>query len=130
MRPPSVRVDTGDFFMSIQFNMTTTIKLDPRWRQVEGKVIAATKVAAFAVERKAKEKSPVDTGANRSSIYVAEVDGIGGAPAYRIGPTMDYSAFLEFGTFKMPARPYMVPALESETPRFKEAIAQLMKDLE
>ena len=116
--------------MPLQMNITTTVKLDPRWREVEGKVIAATKIAAFAVERKGKEKSPVDTGANRDSIYVAEVEDIGGAPAYRIGPTTEYGPFLEFGTFKMPARAYMIPALESETPRFKDAIAQIMKELE
>ena len=115
--------------MSLQMNMVTTVKLDPRWRQVEGKVNAALKSAAFAVERKGKEKSPVDTGANRDSIYVAEVDSIGGVPAYRVGPTTEYGPFLEFGTSKMPARPYMIPALESESPRLHAAIAQIMQDL-
>ena len=116
--------------MSIEMNVKATVKLDPRWRQVENKVIAVLKIAAFAVERKGKEKSPVDTGANRDSIFVAEVDDIGGAPAYRVGPTTEYGPFLEFGTSKMPARPYMIPALESESPRLRAAIAQIMQDLE
>jgi len=116
-------------FMSLEMQVTTTIKLDPRWRQVEEKVNQAVKIAAFAVERKGKEKSPVDTGANRDSIFVAEVDGIGGGPAYRVGPTMEYSPFLEFGTRYMSARPYMIPALESESPRLREAITQIMQEL-
>jgi len=116
--------------MSLKVDVKTTVKLDPRWRDVEDKVNAVLKIAAFAVERKGKEKSPVDTGANRDSIFVAEVDDIGGAPAYRVGPTTEYGPFLEFGTSKMIARPYMIPALESESPRLKEAIAQIMKDLE
>ena len=116
--------------MSLKMDVKTTVKLDPRWREVEDKVEAVLKIAAFAVERKGKEKSPVDTGANRDSIFVAEVDDIGGAPAYRIGPTTEYGPFLEFGTSKMPARPYMIPALEAESPRLREAIAQIMKDLE
>lgn len=116
--------------MSLEMNTRVTIKLDPRWREVEGKIKAVLKVAAFAVERKGKEKSPWDTGANRDSIFVAEVDDIGGAPAYRIGPTTEYGPFLEFGTSKMPARPYMIPALESESPRLREAITQIMKELE
>ena len=116
--------------MSLEINTKVTIKLDPRWREVESKVEAVLKIAAFAVERKGKEKSPWDTGANRDSIFVAEVDSIGGAPAYRIGPTTEYGPFLEFGTSKMPSRPYMIPALESESPRLREAIAQIMKDLE
>ena len=116
--------------MSLKTNVTTTVKLDPRWRQVEDKIKAVLKIAAFAVERKGKEKSPVDTGANRDSIFVAEVDDIGGAPAYRIGPTTEYGPFLEFGTSKMSARPYMIPALESESPRLKEAITQIMRDLQ
>ena len=106
--------------MSIKMDVKTTVKLDPRWRQVEDKVKAVLKIAAFAVERKGKEKSPVDTGANRDSIFVAEVDEIGGAPSYRIGPTTEYGPFLEFGTSKMPARPYMIPALESEAPRLTQ----------
>ena len=116
--------------MAIKMDVKTTVKLDPRWRQVEDKVKAVLKIAAFAVERKGKEKSPVDTGDNRDSIFVAEVDEIGGAPSYRIGPTTEYGPFLEFGTSKMPARPYMIPALESESPRLRAAIAQIMQDLE
>ena len=126
---PNVRVGLGDFLLAVSVNVQASVKLDPRWRQVEEKVNAVVRIAAFAVERKGKEKSPVDTGANRDSIFVAEVDDIGGGPAYRVGPTTEYGPHLEFGTFKMPARPYMVPALESETPRMKEAITQIMKDL-
>ena len=116
--------------MSLEINAKATIKLDPRWRQVEEKGNAALKIAAFAVERKGKEKAPSDTGANRDSIFVAEVDDIGGAPAYRVGPTTEYGPFLEFGTWKMPARPYMVPALESERPRLLAAVTQIMQELQ
>ena len=39
----------------------------------------------------------------------------------------DYSSFLEFGTSKMAARPFMQPALEENKPKIKRLARQMVK---
>lgn len=95
------------------------------------------KTLAFRVESLAKLKSPVDTGANRASIYTATEDNNPGGveanlpnppkdTAY-IGPTMEYSVFLEFGTSRQAAQPFLLPALrEVESQLNAETIRELL----
>lgn len=56
------------------------------------------------VKEKARELSPKLTGANALSIEVDKQN-------KTVGPTSKYGLFLELGTSKMSARPYLVPAL-------------------
>ena len=122
-----------DFFMG-DFNMDlqVTVDLDPKWRQLEDKYVKAVEIAARHVETKAKSKVPVDTGATKNSINArpAEAVGVFGAvTAWRVGPTTEYAPFLEYGTVHMKARPFLIPALESEAPRLQEAIRQINNEL-
>jgi HK97 gp10 family phage protein len=55
---------------------------------------------------------PVDTGALRDSGYLNAVEG--GDPSMDVGFSKDYAPFLEFGTHKMQAQPYLRPALDEE----------------
>mgnify|MGYP005813244235 CR=1 FL=1 len=99
-----------------------------------------TKVA-FDVEQKAKEVCPVDTGALRNSIslFSGQFESISGStgflsgfsePAYiEVGPTMDYSIYVEYGTYKMAAQPYMRPAADLVRPQFIEACERMLKSL-
>ena len=118
----------------LQINIKADVKLDPRWRQIEDKVAKVVQIAAFNVEKDSTQRMPDwpagETGDPRNSIFVAETNEIAGAASYRVGPTTDYAHFVEFGTVKMSARPYMIPALEQETPRMKEALSQVLKDLQ
>jgi HK97 gp10 family phage protein len=57
----------------------------------------------------AKEGTPFDTGNNRSAIGVLE----GSNGSYAIGTTSGYGGYLEFGTKRMPARPYFLPAADA-----------------
>lgn len=66
-------------------------------------------IAAAVGERvmqSAKEACPVDTGALRDSIKMS----VHGNRAV-VSADTDYAGCVEFGTSKMPARPYLVPAL-------------------
>ena len=83
------------------------------------------KTAAFAVEGYAKDIAPFDTGALRGSIK-AESKGIARAV---IAPHKDYAAFLEYGTRKMKARPYMRPAAEKIAPQFFNVLRNLENKL-
>ena len=115
----------GEFNM----NMEIKVQLDPRWRELEGKYTKAVEIAARHVEADAKRRVVewplVDTGTTLNSINAKEA----GEMVWRIGPTTEYAPFLEFGTVHMRARPFMIPALEGESPRFTEAIRQINNEL-
>lgn len=59
----------------------------------------------------AQRRSPVDTGLNRASGRL-NISGIG----YTVGFDTPYSLYLERGTRKMAARPYLEPAMTAESP--------------
>lgn len=89
--------------------------------------IAGVNAAADEVVRIAKSLSPVLTGFNRSSIYreVAEVKEAGMVTA-EIGTTSGYGGYLEEGTSRMMARPYIRPALYAA--RTERIIAQTVRE--
>ena len=122
----------ADFTM----NLAVEVTIDPRWRQLGARVPKAVEIAARNVEKDAKARiaawPAVDTGTTMNSIEAKPEGGFiqGENLSWRIGPVTEYSPFIEFGTRYMKARPFMVPALEGEAPRFKEAMAQIVKKLE
>jgi HK97 gp10 family phage protein len=90
---------------------------------------------AFEVQDAAKQLAPVDTSALQNSIYTvtAEADGYGAASgeaksangnaltaphpapktgAAHVGPCVDYAEYVELGTSRMAAQPFLVPAVE------------------
>lgn len=79
--------------------------------------------AAHEVEAEAKRRVPVDTGALRNSIQTWRVNDL----RARIAPHMEYAAYVEFGTRKQRAKPYMVPAAEYIRPKFVEAMRRLTR---
>jgi HK97 gp10 family phage protein len=108
--------------------------LDRLIKEAPEKVDSAVRATAFFVEAIAKTMSPVATGANRSSIYTKTSKGVSGTPGELgdilpgvgpmeavVGPSMGYSVFLEFGTSRMAARPYLTPAAE-QAPKFFAAV--------
>lgn len=91
---------------------------------------------AFLVEGKAKSKAPVDTGALKNSIYTSLYRSSAGAGyklpipdspliAY-VGPTVDYGIYVEFGTYKMAAQPYLWPAVVETNTEFLRIWRQLV----
>ena len=70
---------------------------------------------AFQVLGRSKQFAPVDTGALRNSGFTEAA--IGDKPAI-VGYTMNYAPFVELGTRRMGARPYLMPALETVIAQF------------
>lgn len=65
---------------------------------------------AIQVDRAAKRLAPVDTGRLRSSInWRIERDPFGLRAV--VGTNVHYAVYQEFGTSKMPAHPFLRPAL-------------------
>lgn len=81
------------------------------------KVVAKS---ALDIERDAKINAPVDTGTLESSID-SDINGL----SAEIGPHTEYEEFVEHGTSKMHAQPYMLPAFEKNLPGFVNAMGQV-----
>lgn len=89
-------------------------------------VVAEVQRATYDVEARAKQIVPVKTGNLRRSIHsVFENGGLRGI----VGPSVLYGKFVEFGTRRMAARPYMRPAAEAVLPRFADAVARALRGL-
>ena len=89
-------------------------------------VVAEVQKAAFDIEAQAKAKVPVRTGTLRRSIH--SVFENGGLRAL-VGPSVLYGKFVEFGTRRMGARPYMRPAAEAVLPKFADAVKRALAGL-
>lgn len=86
-----------------------------------GLVTAVLDKTGFDVVRLAQNRVPVDTGATKNSIRSRVVNVF----SRRIGPSTSYAIFLEFGTFRMAARPFMVPALNAVRAPFIAAMSAI-----
>lgn len=125
--------------------MSIEVKLDTKGLEALIKtspeqVDTAVRATAFQVQGIAQMLSPVATGANRNSIYTKTSKGNVGSPGELgdilpavglgeavIGPSMEYSFFLEFGTSRMAARPYLTPAAEQAQRLFAANIKLVVK---
>lgn len=88
---------------------------------VHAKAALITAKAAHDIEAQAKQRAPVDTGLLRNSIR-AHGQGL----TWIVESPVDYSVFQEFGTSRMAAQPYMVPALEMVAPSYAAAMKALI----
>jgi HK97 gp10 family phage protein len=87
---------------------------------------AVVRKASFDVEGQAKNRVPVDTGALKNSISTEfENGGLTGI----IAPHTDYATFVEYGTKRMSAQPYMTPAAEAVAPAYIEAMKQMLQEI-
>ena len=65
------------------------------------------------IERMAKTKAPVDTGALKNTIFSAKA----GDLTYKVTAPQHYAFFVEKGTRRMRAQPYLRPSLDAERPK-------------
>lgn len=93
-------------------------KLDPLTRAA---VTRGVQLAAVKVEGDAKTIAPVDTGALRDSITTSGKSTATGAEA-SIGSSLEYAPFIELGTSRMQAQPYLHPALQKNKKKAKTII--------
>lgn len=81
---------------------------------------------AVAIEERAEELAPVDTGFLRDEIHVEKGDGLG---EYQVVSSAPYSVYQEYGTHKMAASPFLTPAWRQVRglPFFKRALAEMIR---
>lgn len=79
------------------------------------------------MEAGAKNRAPVDTGTLRNSIN-SEVQRRGNTIRGEVGPTVNYGGFVENGTSRTRAQPYLRPATDAVLPGYEAALGQLGVD--
>lgn len=79
--------------------------------------------SSFRVEKQAKLNAPVDTGWLRKQIYADQQRLL----HHRVISPALYSIYLELGTRKMAAQPYLDPALRAEWPVLMANLNKMFK---
>lgn len=88
---------------------------------LQRKAEAAVAKVAHDVLADAVERAPHDTGNLKGSGSAAKV----GPATWRVGFAADYAAFQEFGTSRMAAQPFLVPAWHAGRPKLIAALRSL-----
>lgn len=94
--------------------------LDALPEQIEQALIAI----GMTAETYAKQECPVDTGRLRNSI-THEVDM--SEQAAIIGSNVEYAAYVELGTSRQKAQPYLRPAAQNHTSEYKNLAKAALK---
>jgi HK97 gp10 family phage protein len=124
-------------------------KLSPK---IAKEVAMEVNASALAIQRKAKRDVKVDNSTLRSSIQLKEINQ-GNKIIYTVGSALKYAPYVEFGTggevnvpagyetfaiqFKgkglrkinLRARPYLIPAFESEIPILRKNIQNVIANV-
>ncbi len=95
-------------------------KLRGELRQRAG---AAIRKAAHDIEAGAKNVVPVDTGNLKNSIQTT----MEGDLTAVVGTHVEYAPYVEYGTRRMAARPYLGPAAELVRPSLEAAMKELLR---
>jgi HK97 gp10 family phage protein len=83
--------------------------------------------SALLVERDAKIKAPVDTGRLRSGLSHVTEDFGSNNPAITVGTNVEYAKFVEFGTSRQSAKPFLYPALIENEQKIKRKLAEAFR---
>jgi HK97 gp10 family phage protein len=90
-------------------------------KQFHNEASQVVRKTTFDVEAGAKRLAPVDTGLLRNSIQSLLEGDLTGV----VFTNVEYSVYLEYGTRRMSARPFMTPALEAERQPFIRALQSI-----
>ena len=92
---------------------------------VPAKVDATTQAFGDRAVGIVQSNAPVDTGFHKSSIGMD----ILGLAHVEVGASSEYAPYLEYGTYKMAARPHIIPGVESVVPAWVAALEALGGDI-
>lgn len=89
---------------------TVSVNRQAALKQLEPMLLRELERRALGVQTRASDLCPVDTGRLRASITTqVTVDQVG--PVARIGSNVEYAIYVEMGTSRMEAQPFLRPAL-------------------
>lgn len=104
--------------MSVSMTMKVTEdNTEEIMRLAETAVITALEAVGLQAEMYAKRKCPVDTGRLRNSItHGGDTQGL---TAY-IGTNVEYAPYVEYGTRKTKAQPFLKPAANNHQGEYRD----------
>jgi HK97 gp10 family phage protein len=116
---------------SVTIQITGVEALKGKFEALGGAVSAknlrvALRAGGMVVMNDAKARVPVLTGNLRRSIALS--DGPGDAEV-TIGTDVEYAPYVEFGTSRMAAQPYLRPALDENHEEITRTISDALADL-
>ena len=94
-------------------------------QSVIGRVPDIIQTAGVRVQADAKRDAPIEFGRLRNSITAQAEDDRFTAVVYT---DVEYAPYQEFGTNRMGAQPYLMPAFDRHAPKVVQAIDKLIKD--
>ena len=100
----------------VELRLKAKAEIDRLLNAPDGAVAAELLRIGMRVERGAKQRCPVDTGRLRSSL-THKVDRDDQGLSVRIGTGVTYAPWVELGTSRTPAQPFLRPALADEIGR-------------
>lgn len=103
--------------MNVSISVSGSESVSAAAERINAALPQALLAGAEAVAECARGMCPVDTGALRSSISVS-ADGAGAV----VSAGEDYAVYVEFGTYKTPAQPFLAPALSAAAGEMTAAI--------
>lgn len=109
----------GKSELKVVFNNLDQIREDMRTQAG-----LAIRKAALDIEAQAKMNAPVDTGALRNSIAASKNDEL----SWQVAVGVNYGAFVEYGTTRMAAQPFLTPAVEAVKPALFAALESMIDD--
>lgn len=83
--------------------------------------ITALRAGALVIQNGAKRRVPVLTGTLRRSITNAPLTG---QTAVAVGTNVEYGPYVEYGTSRMAAQPYLRPAMDEDGQEAAQEIAR------
>lgn len=85
-------------------------------KEMEQATVRALETIGLAAEGYAKRLAPVDTGRLRNSISHTH----DGKDTVYIGTNVEYAPYLEFGTSRQKAQPYLKPAVTDHMDQYRK----------
>lgn len=109
-------------YNGVQLDTTVLDKITAEMKPEAGKII---NTYGQAMASEAAQLAPIEFGALRNSILAQSkmIDLL----TFRVSDGVEYGIMQEFGTSKMAAQPFMLPAIEAWRERFLNAFGELFK---
>jgi len=107
----------AEFTLIAQQLNTASREVMPRARDVMKKALNDIRAGA-------QTRAPVDTGALKGSITTS-TQGNRDFARGEVGPTVHYAGYVENGTSRMAAQPYLRPATDAVVPGYEAALGKI-----
>lgn len=112
--------------IKMNINISEALSIVEDASEIIPELNTAVRDTAYSIERTAKLKAPVDTGRLKGSI-TTELNLGGVNPSAEIGTNVEYAPHVEYGTYKMAAKPFLNPAYDKHIEEFEENVSRIVR---